>query len=322
MLYVTTRNSKDAYTPRHPLTKDRGPDGGFFVPFQNIRFTPDEIASLGAKSFGHCVAEILNRFFSVKLTGWEVDFALGRRPIRLMAMSHKILVAEMFNNPGNDFFWMVRKLRELLAPNGELPEALSQWTVMAVRIAVLFGVFGELMRIGLTDGETAFDVAVAAGDFSAPVSVLYAKEMGLPVGRIIFGCNENSGAWDLLHHGELHTGRKAIETQVPLCDHAAPAALERLIYDKLGRGEALQFASTLERNGVYALSDMPRKILGEGFFGAVISQKRMSAVVRNVFATNGYTLNPYSGLAYGALQDFRAIQNQANPALILAEFAP
>lgn len=322
MLYVTTRDSKDAYTPRHPLTKDRGPDGGFFIPFRKICFTGEEIASLGEKSFGQCVAEVLNRFFPGKLTGWQVDFALGRRPIRLIAMSHKILVGELFNNPGNSFPWSVRKLRDLLVPSEEVPEALSQWTVIAVRIALLFGIFGELMRRDLADQERPFDVAVAVDDFSGPVSVFYAKQMGLPIGRIVFGCNENSGVWDLLHHGELHTGRRPVETGTPLCDHAVPASLERLIYEKLGRGEAVRFAETVARKGVYALPDVTRAVLGEGFFGAVISQKRMQSVIRNVHSTNGYELHPYGALAYGALQDFRAIQSEATPALILTEFCP
>ena len=321
MLYVTTRDIKDAYTPRHPICKDRGPDGGLYIPFQKILFSREEIAAFGEKTFGHCVAEILNRFFSTKLTGWEIDFALGRRPIRLMAMIHKIIVGELFNNPGNDFSWTVRKLRDLMVPSTEVPEELSQWTTIAVRIAVLFGIFGELMRRDLVDGERTFDVAVAADDFSGPVSVLYAKEMGLPIGKIIFGCNENSGAWELLHHGELHTGRSLFASQTPLCDHAAPASLERLIRIRLGREEAIRVGNVVARKGMYALADYQRKVLSDGFFGAVISQKRMFSVTQNVFSTNGYALHPYSALAYGALQDFRAIQNEASPALILTEFS-
>ena len=322
MLYVTTRDKNDAYTPRHPLTKDRGSDGGFFVPFQKVTFSPEEIASLGSQSFGHCVAEVLNRFFSVKLTGWQVDFALGRRPIRLMAMSHKILVGELFNNPGDSFFWSAHKLRDFLVPSREAPEALSQWTLIVIRMAMLFGIFGELMRRGLVAADKPFDVAVAVDDFSGPMSAIYAKEMGLPIGRIIFGCNENSGPWDLLHHGELHTGRHPIPTQTPLCDHAAHASLERLIYERLGRGEALRFAETVARRGVYTLSATNRPFVADGFFGAVISRKRLESVIRNVQATNGYALHAYSALAYGALQDFRAIQNDASPALILTEFSP
>ena len=41
MLYVTTRNNRDAYTARRALTENRGPDGGFFVPFREPVFTPE-----------------------------------------------------------------------------------------------------------------------------------------------------------------------------------------------------------------------------------------------------------------------------------------
>lgn len=307
MLYVTTRENKDAYTPRHPLCKDRGPDGGLFVPFQDIRFTGEEITALAEQSFGQSVAEVLNRFFSGKLTGWEVDFALGRRPIRLVAMSHKILVAEMFNNPGNAFSWTVRKMRDLMVPDGQLPEELSQWTFIAVRVAVLFGVFGELIRLGLV--EKPVDVSVSAEDFSAAMSVLYAKEMGLPIGKIVFGCTETSGLWDLFHHGVFRTGRE-------------PASLERLIYARLGRGEAVRYGQKVSRKSLYTISDEARRIFSKDFFGAVIGQKRMQNVMRNVQSTNSYCLEPNGALAYGALQDFRAIQNEVSPALILTEYSP
>lgn len=321
MLYVTTRDHKNAHTPRHPLRQDRAGDSGLYVPFQSIRFSQEDICALKEKSFGQCVAEIMNLFFSTKLTGWEVDFALGRKPFRLVVMSHKILVGELFNNPGNAFTWAARKLRDLVVPATELPEELSQWTIIATRIAFVCGLFGELQRLELAGYNKPIDISVAVDDFSGPMALYYAKEMGLPVGRIVFGCNENSGAWDLLHHGELHTGRAIIPTPTEFCDHTAPASLERLVHSRLGREEAIRYGETVSRKGVYAVTEEERTPLSEGFFGAVISRKRMQAVIRNVSASNAYQLHPYGALAYGALQDYRAIDNEVGPALILSEYS-
>lgn len=310
MLYVTTRTDNDAYTPRHPLTKDRAPDGGLYAPFQNIRYSEEQISALAEKSFGQCAAGIINHFFSTKLTGWEVDFALGRKPFRLVAMNHKILVGELFNNPGNDFSWTVRKLRDLVVSSAEVPEELSQWTWIAVRIAALFGIFGELIRLSLAGRNRTIDVAVASGDFSVPMSVLYAKEMGLPIGNILFGCDDSSGAWDFIHHGEIHTGR------------SQAASLERLIYMRLGRAEASRYGQSVFRKGMHAVSEEARRVLSEDFFGAVVSGKRMRMICQNVSRTYDYSLHSDAALAYGALQDFRAAQNEIAPAIILTEFSP
>ena len=51
MLYVTTRNNRDAYTAQRVLRENRGPDGGLYVPFREPVFSREEIDALKEKSF-------------------------------------------------------------------------------------------------------------------------------------------------------------------------------------------------------------------------------------------------------------------------------
>ena len=46
MLYVTTRNDRDAFTSARALTENRGPDGGFYIPVRLPSFSLDEIREL------------------------------------------------------------------------------------------------------------------------------------------------------------------------------------------------------------------------------------------------------------------------------------
>ena len=103
MLYVTTRNEYDAFTAFRTLGQGRGPDRGLFVPFQMPRLPQEEIAALKDKSFGHCVADILNLFFNARLDAWDVDFCIGRYPIRSVALTHKVIIGEGWHNPDFDF---------------------------------------------------------------------------------------------------------------------------------------------------------------------------------------------------------------------------
>lgn len=322
MLYVTTRDKRDAHTAHRTLRADRGPGDGLYIPFQAVKYTAKEINQLKEKSFGQCVADILNVFFSARLDGWDVGFCIGRYPVKLVPMSHKILIAETWNNPEWDFARVVRNLSSRILGTDDTNGCPSNWAWIAVRIAFLFGLFGELGRLGLADSNRTVDISVASGDFTAPMAVWYAREMGLPIGKIIFSCNENSSAWDLLHHGELHTNAKTVSTNTPLCDCAVPADLERLIYAALGREEAERFVAVSNRRGVYTLTEEQLGQLSGGMFGAVVSQKRMESVIRNVYRTSTYLLGPYSALAFGGLQDYRATNVEAGPALILTEQGP
>lgn len=322
MLYVTTRNKNDAHTAHKTLTADRAPDGGLFVPFQMPSLSKDDILALKDKSFGQSVADILNLFFSARLDGWDVDFCIGRYPVKLAPMSHRIVVAETWHNPDWDFARMVRNLFSRIYGNDDPKDIPSNWAWIAVRIATLFGLYGCLLQQGLADPDSTLDVAVAAGDFSAPIAVWYAREMGLPVGTIICSCNDNGNVWDLLHHGQMRTDAIAVQTNTPLCDHSVPSDIERLIFGCTDTSEVNNFVDCCNQRHIYAPDEEKLKSIRSGIFAAVVSQERMESVIRNVYHTNAYSLDPYSALAYGGLQDYRASVGEGRTTLLLSEQSP
>lgn len=322
MLYVTTRNKNDAHTAHKTLTADRGSCGGYFVPFQMPVYSAEEIEGLKEKSFGQTVAEVLNLFFNARLDGWDVDFSIGRYPVRLVSMSRKVMVAETWHNPDWDFARMVRNLASRIRGNDDSKGVPSDWAWTSIRIATLFGLYGELLRQGVAGNDQRIDVAVIAGDFSAPMAAWYAREMGLPIGNIICSCNENCAVWDLLHHGQMRTDMIAVPTNTPECDIGLPASIERLIYGQLGAGEVRRFLEACSEGRDYILNEEQLAQLRRGFSSAVVSQKRMETVIHNVYRTCTYLLDPYSALAYGGLQDYRTNAEEGRNALLLTERSP
>lgn len=322
MLYITTRNTDEVFTAYHTYAKDRPEDGGFYVPFRIPVYSKDEIYSFTQKNFGQCVAEILNLFFSAGLTGWDVDFCIGKNPVKLISMSHKILIAESWHNHDWNMERSVRDIAKKITANTELHHAPTNWVWIAVRVAFLFGIFSEIMSNDTVDYSKGIDVAVPTGDFSAPVAVWYAKKMGLPIGNIICGCNDNGNLWELLHHGQMHADEAVIQTATPDADFSIPSNLERLISATLGKEETDSYLQTCEKGGVYAPNEENIAALREGFTAAVVSGKRMESVIRNVYNASSYLLGPYSALAYGSLQDYRSRMVESRAALIFTERSP
>ena len=313
MLYVTTRDSKDAFTAYKTLCNNSGPGDAPYIPFQKVKFTNEQILELKDKSFGCCVAEILNLFFSARLDAWDVDFTIGRHPLKLVPMSHRIIVAEVWNNPEWTFSRFVRNLRGRILGTADTDGCLTDWTWIAVRIAVLFGIFSEILRSDSASPDKTIDVSVSSGDFTAAMAVWYAREMGLPIGNIVVAFSEQESIWELVYHGEL---------QVKNLDASLYHGVERLIHEVLGADEAKRLADSLVCNGEYVIADDQAKLLRKGLFCQVVSKKRTESVVRSIFRTNTYLLSPASALAYGGLQDYRAANNETGPALILTEEGP
>ena len=315
MLYVTTRNNRDAFTAQRALRENRGPDGGLYLPFHTPRFSQPEIETLAEKTFNQCVAETLNLLFKIKLTSWDIDFCIGRYPVRLETLRHRIILAETWHNPDWNYERLVKNLVDHLCNDYSVP---TDWAKIAVRIAVLVGVFGELKRMGIT----AADVAVVSGDFSAPISAWYARQWGLPVGNIVCCCNENKSLWDLICHGQLRTDILSIPTIIPEADITLPTDLERLIYECGGIPEVQRYLEACRQGRMYCPNDAILTKLRNGLYVSVVSSQRMETTIPSVYRTHNYLLSPYTALAYAGLLDYRAKTGETGYAVVLAERSP
>ncbi len=321
MLYMTTRDRFDAHTVAASLQSDCGPDGGRYVPFKMPVYTAEEIMQLGEKGFGQCVADVLNLFFSVNLSGWDVECSVGRNICNIAPINHKILVAELWNNPQWSYAWLENTLITMVSAR-YAGSVSTSWLRIGTRIAVLFGLYAELLRKNALEQGQLFDISLPTGDFNGVMAVWYARQMNLPVANIIYACNENSGVWDLLHQGSVRTNLAVIATTTPNGDVALPAELERLISATLGTDEAVRFAKLCTDGGIYEPTASQMELLRKGMYSAVISMERLEAVIPNVYNTCGYMMNPYTALAYGALSDYRVKNAVSRPALLLADRHP
>lgn len=321
MLYVTTRNNRDAYTVNRALRENRGCDGGLYVPFRLPVLAAEDIAALGEKRFSASVADMLNLLFNARFTPWDVEFCIGRYPVRLANISQKILIAECWHNVDGTFDWLVRALVSCLSKE-ESKLTCGSWAEIGARMAVLAGIFSELIRSGMASNEKKVDISVVSGDFSAPMSAWYAREMGLPIGNIVCTCNENNALWDLMHHGQLRTDLMGVPTNTPDADVALPVGLERLIHAAAGAEEVGRYLEVCRRGGMYCPDDWVLSRLRRGMHVSVVSQKRVANTIPSVFGTNSYVLSPYGALAYSGLLDYRVRTGESRPGMVLTEKSP
>lgn len=322
MLYVTTRNDREVYTAQRALREGRGPDGGLYVPFRDPVFPDEDIRALKEKSFNRCVADTLNVLFQARLTSWDVDFAIGRYAVRLKMLGKRLVISEGWHNLESEFSRIVKNISALLQGEKHAEICSGSWAEIGIRIAVLFGIFGELMREGIVDGDQKIDISVVSGDFSAPMSAWYARKWGLPIGNIVCACNENSNLWDFICHGTLRCGDVALSTDTPCSDVIVPEGLERLIHACGGTEETECYLDTVRKGGNYYVEDVLLHRLRKGLYVTVSSRSRMVSTIPTVFGTHSHVLSPYGALAYAGLQDYRARTGESRTALLMEERSP
>lgn len=312
MLYVTTRSRRETFTAHKSIVSDKALDGGSYIPFQIPYFTEEQIHALKDKAFNQTVADILNAFFSSRLTVWDVDFCIGKNPVRFFSMNYRILFAELWHNPKSDFSYTMERLHIKLCGDDSVKKP-SLWLRTAVRIAVLFGLYGQLCAQQMLTAGAELDIAVNADDFTIPMAVFYARKMGLPINTVVCTCDDDSSIWDLFNRGSMLTG-------------AAPDALlsgvEMLINAVFGDGVVSEFLESCEKKRAYTVSENQLPALKEGFFATVTGKSRSDKTINSVYRNTGYIMDPVSSLCYAGLQDYRSATGVSQITLIMSDRSP
>lgn len=303
MLYVSTRNFNDTYTAYRALREERTPNGGFYVPMRLPVFSQDTLSALKNQSYSETIAQILNVFFGLHISAWDVECAIGRDSFRLQPINQKLVFVELWRNPDGNFLYILSSLYALLLEKDRAKELPVGWPRIAIEIAVLFGLYCVM------DSHTvhSFDIALTVDDMSTITAVIFAKNMGLPVNLIVCACNEDSIAWDLASKGEFSTRTEQ------------PAYLECFVYSLFGQNAVLDYLDSHGNKSAYCVDEEAVAVINNSMYAAVVSNSRIDTIISGIFSTNQCLIDPNSALAYGSLQDYRSQSGISMDTVILAK---
>ena len=312
MLYITTRNNEDTFTAYKALTSSLAADGGRFVPFRLPRYTAEEIAGLKNISINQTIADILNLFFSSRLASGNLDLRIGKNMLRVVPMNHRIVVAELWHNLEGNFSYIENTLYNTLTDDQNGPE-ITDWVRLSVRIAMLFGLYGELLRAELLEPGQTFDISVPNDSFVTLMAAWYCRTMGLPVNKIICSCEDGNAMWDFINRGVLNTNSVSKEGQL---------GIERLLQGTFGCAEAERFRQVCDAEQAYSVSIDALPAFNRGLFCSVVGKDRIYKTINSVFRSSNYIMDPQAALCYSGLQDYRAKTGESVLTVILGEGTP
>ena len=307
MLYLSTRNKADSFTAYRVLHSESAPDGGMFMPMQLPVQDDAALAGFESCSFGETVASILNLFFGTQLSGWDVDFAVGRQALDLVSAGYKVSLAESWHNPVGTHVYLVQKLYNLVIDEKFSVNKPNSWFQTVVNIAVLFGVYGKYCRQEIYE----FDVAVQTGDLLDLLAIRYAQKMGLPIKKIILGSLDGDGLWEFLSLGNYQTAHKEIL-----------AGFEALLWLEFGYGETETYAHAIANKRTYRLKEWRLDSFRKDLFTTVVGDHRVKNVIESTLRTNNYQMEQSTARAFAALQDYRAKTGINKNTLMFSRNAP
>ena len=159
-------------------------------------------------------------------------------------------------------------------------------------------------RGAVTDGES-LNFTVPTGNFGNILAGFYAKQLGVPVGKLICASNDNKVLYDFFDTGVYDRNRDFILTTSPSMDILISSNLERLIYHSTGdAAENARLMGELADIGRYEISDASRKYMDD-FTGIWASEDKVRDTIRVVYDRCGYVIDTHTAVAAYADMKYR-----------------
>lgn len=310
MLYVSTRNSRETYTAHRALHETYAPDGGEFAPFYLPKFTDKDLQKMRDQGVCYTIAEVLNLFFGSRISGWDVECLIGRTPINLEAMHHKLVIAEAWRNPEGSYDYLLRCLYGMLLDCDAKTKRPNGWARIAIEIALIFGIYSVLDGSG-----NGYHIAITDDDYSEFTSVIYAKAMGLPIDFVVYTSVENNTLWDLLNRGEFLVANLNLKSDFV-------NYFETFVYKMFGPEQVTEFVNACANKGLFHILDEQRIALADMLFSVVISADRIESVVSSIYRSNHYDASVDAAISFSGLQDYRSATGVSKDTLILSKKRP
>lgn len=156
----------------------------------------------------------------------------------------------------------------------------------------------------ISSGEK-INFVVPTGNFGNILAAYYAKELGIPIGKLICASNENKVLFDFFQTGKYDKNREFILTESPSMDILVSSNLERLIYHIADHDSVrtAEFMKALSSNGTYEITDDMKAKLKDFVGGWACEEVTREAIFRE-FKDNGYVIDTHTAVAAGVYNDY------------------
>lgn len=158
--------------------------------------------------------------------------------------------------------------------------------------------YATLLREGkIADGEK-INVTVPTGNFGNILAAFYAKNMGLPIDKLICASNDNKVLYDFFRTGVYDRNREFVLTSSPSMDILISSNLERLIYWIAGNDaeENRGLMAALTGEGRYEITDEMKGALKD-FYGNYADEAETAAEIKRLYEDCGYVIDTHTAVA-------------------------
>ena len=182
--------------------------------------------------------------------------------------------------------------------------------------------YAKLYANGAIAKDEKINVVVPTGNFGNILAAFYAKNMGVPIAKLICASNENKVLFDFFRTGTYDRNRDFILTSSPSMDILISSNLERLIYRIAGNDAAknAELMKNLSTTGKYEITPEMKALLDD-FYGNYTSEQETADVIADLYEKTGYIIDTHTAVAAGVYHKYKAETKDTGTKTVIASTA-
>ncbi|MGT2910260.1 threonine synthase [Streptococcus cameli] len=225
-------------------------------------------------------------------------------------------VKDMFNNAA---------LREELAQKGLQFSSANSMNIgrLVPQIVYYVWAYAQLVKKGEIQAGDEVNFTVPTGNFGNILAAFYAKQIGLPIGKLICASNENKVLTDFFASKTYDKKREFKVTTSPSMDILVSSNLERLIFHLVGNNAAktATLMQALNDEGQYSLAEVNEDILNL-FAAGFATESETALEIKRVWDENQYMEDPHTAVASAVYNAYREETEDSRPTVIVSTASP
>ena len=181
--------------------------------------------------------------------------------------------------------------------------------------------YARMLADGEIESGEKINVVVPTGNFGNILAAFYAKNMGLPINKLICASNENKVLYDFFVTGTYDRNRDFVLTTSPSMDILISSNLERLIYRIAGNSAVknAELMQSLKDNGKYESTEDMKAQLAD-FYGNYATEAEDAATIKKLYDNTGYIIDTHTAVAATVYNKYKA-DTQDNTKTVIASTA-
>jgi len=198
------------------------------------------------------------------------------------------------------------------------------WGRLVPQIIYYFSAYADMVKNEEIKSGEKINFVVPTGNFGNILAAYYAKEMGLPINKLICASNDNNVLTDFIETGVYDRNRDFKKTISPSMDILISSNLERLLYEVCDHDSSTinKWMEELKVDGKYSIDATSRKKIASVFWAGYSNENETMKTIEAIFKEYNYVIDTHTAVAVDVYDKYVISTGDITKTVIVSTASP